>query len=236
MNLTPEDMQRLLYADGGGFQPKPRPTPTPARASVEKPPRKQKTKQPTPKPVAARREKPPKTATAPKPRARRVKQTKPKPSFEERFWAKVDRRSADECWIWQGARTRQGYGYLRNGSTTNLAAHRTAYTLTYGEIAPGMQLHHKCHNRLCCNPAHLQQVTPGEHSLMEGHCAGRQVQKTHCPQGHPYDYVSDGSRRCSVCERARRRAYEKTDAYRAWQREYRRKWRADRTQRANPAT
>lgn len=208
MNLTPEDMQKLLYANGGSYQPKPRP------AS---------------KPTAP--EKPLRTKT------KRVKEPKPKPSFEERFWRRVDRRSADECWIWRGAREGKGYGTLRaNGSTGKVSAHRVAYILTYGEIAPGMHLHHECFNRLCCNPAHLRQVTPAEHSLMEGHCAGRQVRKTHCPQGHPYDYVGDGSRRCSVCERARRRAYEKTDAYRAWQREYRRKWRADRTQRAHPAT
>ena len=184
MNLTPEDMQRLLYVDGRGYQPKPRPTPTPPPAPAEKPT---------------------KATIPPKPRAKRVKQAKPKPSFEDRFWVRVDRGNDDECWIWRGARTGQGYGYLRpNRYAKNILAHRTAYILTYGEIAPGMHLHHKCHNRLCCNPAHLRQITPAEHSLMPGHCAGRQVQKTHCPRGHHYDYVAnDGSRRCSICERIR---------------------------------
>jgi len=37
--------------------------------------------------------------------------------------------------------------------------HRVAYEIAFGEIAPGLSIDHKCHERTCVNPAHLQAVT-----------------------------------------------------------------------------
>ena len=81
-----------------------------------------------------------------------VRKRKP---VEARFWAKVDVRGPDECWEWQGARTRDGYGSF--GITTDhvVLAHRQALELTRGPIPPGLFVCHRCDNPPCCNPAHL---------------------------------------------------------------------------------
>ena len=46
----------------------------------------------------------------------------PKP-MAERFWAKVDR--SGDCWLWQGSRYTNGYGYFHVGGTTR-GAHKVA--------------------------------------------------------------------------------------------------------------
>jgi len=82
------------------------------------------------------------------------------PSWEERFWAKVDKTG--ECWIWTGYRTKQGYGryaaYWDSGKQ-NTMAHRFSYELTNGPIEPGVEIDHKCFNKACVNPSHLRTAT-----------------------------------------------------------------------------
>ena len=56
-----------------------------------------------------------------------------KRTAEERFWAKVDRRGPDECWIWTAYRDPDGYGQFGlNGR--NVKAHRYAYEQLVGPI------------------------------------------------------------------------------------------------------
>lgn len=69
------------------------------------------------------------------------------------FWAKVDKRDPAECWPWTGAVTTHGYGSVKFQHRYR-GAHRLAYILTNGEPAKGIQVLHRCDNRLCCNPAH----------------------------------------------------------------------------------
>ncbi len=69
----------------------------------------------------------------------------------ERFWNKIDRRGARECWPWLGCTNNQGYG--RAGKRGY--AHRLAYELSYGDLPPRVVIRHACDNPLCCNPAHL---------------------------------------------------------------------------------
>jgi HNH endonuclease len=88
-------------------------------------------------------------------------------NLEEAFWARVDKRGPDECWPWTGTLTKKGYGqFWRPRMTT---AHRMAYQLHHGiTLPPGHEVeidHVKdrgCTRRDCCNPAHLEAVTPGE--------------------------------------------------------------------------
>src|SRR6266487_2334557 len=39
-------------------------------------------------------------------------------SFEERFWAKVEVRGPDDCWLWKGCFS-EGYGQFSVGSARN---------------------------------------------------------------------------------------------------------------------
>ncbi len=66
---------------------------------------------------------------------------------------------SDGCWSFP--LRPNGGGYLattRKGKT--LPIHRLAYRLYVAEIPDGHAVHHKCSNRVCCNPNHLQAVSP----------------------------------------------------------------------------
>jgi hypothetical protein len=59
-----------------------------------------------------------------------------------------------QCWEWQGALNKKGYGKVRFGKT-NYLSHRVAYYVASG-IDPGRKLVcHKCDNRKCCRPDHV---------------------------------------------------------------------------------
>ncbi len=79
-----------------------------------------------------------------------------RPSVTERFWAKVARRSENECWPWRAAvrRRDEGYGaFWLNGR--HQPAQKVAWTLTFGAVPQGMEVCHHCDNPPCCNPSHL---------------------------------------------------------------------------------
>jgi hypothetical protein len=67
------------------------------------------------------------------------------------------------CWIWTSyINPVTGYGAFSTAGWT-FAAHRLSYELYVGEIPSGFHLHHRCGNRACINPDHLELLTPGDH-------------------------------------------------------------------------
>lgn len=68
------------------------------------------------------------------------------------FWGKVNKTT--ECWIFLGAKTKQGYGRQSVFGKAWLA-HRYAYAISKGAIPGGMQVLHKCDNPSCVKPWHL---------------------------------------------------------------------------------
>lgn len=68
------------------------------------------------------------------------------------------------CWLWQGEINRNGYGRVWVDGK-RLMAHRVVYELLHEPIADGLVLDHLCKVRRCCNPEHLDPVTPRENTL-----------------------------------------------------------------------
>lgn len=70
------------------------------------------------------------------------------------------------CWEWKGptsGESGRGCGYPRmslDGQT--VAVHRVVYTHFFGYIHSRRHVDHKCRNRLCVNPNHLEATTHRE--------------------------------------------------------------------------
>lgn len=88
--------------------------------------------------------------------------------------------------------------------------HRVAYEMLVGKIPEGMLLDHLCRNPSCCNPDHLEPVTPQENLLRGEGITSKNAAKTHCPNGHEYTpdntWISKlNQRHCKTCRARRQR-------------------------------
>lgn len=146
----------------------------------------------------------------------------PKPTLEERFWAKVDKDAPGGCWLWTASLNSQGYGQVGINHRP-VVAHRIAYTLLVGPIPDGLELDHLCHtrdvecrrgeecpHRRCVNPAHLEAVPHRENALRGRSPMADLAAATHCTNGHEWTpentrLRSDGTRICRSCHRHRER-------------------------------
>jgi hypothetical protein len=65
------------------------------------------------------------------------------------------------CWEWTGSRSPDGYGKIYDATVGRPNhVHVVSYREFKGPIVKGLQIDHLCRNRCCCNPDHLEQVTP----------------------------------------------------------------------------
>ncbi len=86
------------------------------------------------------------------------------PDIPEYFWSKVDVRGENECWEWKGRLSRKGYGTITfKGSQKTVQ--RVAFYFKNQRFPEG-DTHHTCHNKKCCNPAHLVELSVVEHSKL----------------------------------------------------------------------
>lgn len=136
----------------------------------------------------------------------------------DRFFKKVE--IVGDCWFWTGSKNTGGYGSFTEGRKNRYVAHRWLYEQFINEVPKGLDLDHLCRNRCCVNPLHLEPVTRSVNSrrgIGPKLAANRQLIKTVCPKGHPYDsintrYEKTGSRRCRTCHKIaeqKRRALNK---------------------------
>ena len=98
------------------------------------------------------------------------------PYEELRFWAKVQKSAANQCWPWIAKSITWGYGSWRVRKVL-FRANRVAWILHHKKRPPGgLKILHSCHNRACCNPAHL---SPGTHlqNMQQMVAAGRHWRK-----------------------------------------------------------
>lgn len=136
----------------------------------------------------------------------------------DRVMARVVVDEKTGCFNFTGAKAK-GYGRVGVGSrsdgTRHLEyTHRVVWEHYNGPIPEGMQPDHLCRNRACCNPDHIEIVTPRENYLRGESAPAINARKTHCIHGHdftPENTIIDpktGWRHCRQCtnewQRARR--------------------------------
>lgn len=109
------------------------------------------------------------------------------------------------CWLWRGGKFPAGYGSISYRDQTYLV-HRLTYVAFVGPVPTDRPfVDHVCRVRACCNPGHLEAVTPGENLV--------RAQRPYCRRGHAMDDRNTGPvaghptqrvcRRCSA-EKTRR--------------------------------
>lgn len=76
------------------------------------------------------------------------------------------------CWNWIKS-INMGYGVTSLRGKRE-QAHRASWMVFVGEIPNGMQINHKCHNKMCINPDHLYVGTQKE-NMRDMEDAGRAV-------------------------------------------------------------
>lgn len=104
--------------------------------------------------------------------------------FIERFRAKIDTRSAgeDECDIWTGAMSSEGYGVIRLPQSRSFVvrAHRVAFMLANGPVPTDRPIldhvYPTCRYRFCVNEFHLEPVTQRVNDERR-HGTGREPQR-----------------------------------------------------------
>lgn len=95
-------------------------------------------------------------------------------SLESRYSRMSPRGAPEACWPWAGRLDRDGYGRLSHGGK-DLSAHRVAYELATGtSLLPSVVVRHRCDNRRCCNPAHLEAGSQAD-NVADMVARGRQV-------------------------------------------------------------
>ena len=70
----------------------------------------------------------------------------------------------NQCWNWNKALKEDGYGLLTYKRKIH-RVHRLTYELVNGDISSGLLVRHKCDNRKCCSPDHLELGTNSDNML-----------------------------------------------------------------------
>lgn len=132
----------------------------------------------------------------------------PRP-IEERIASAIRVDEQTGCHVWTWHRCRGGYGRI-DWQGRKRQAHAVTYELRFGPPPHNGEIDHKCRNRACCNPDHLEFVSHRENVLRGNSFSAVNAAVTHCVNGHPFDdqntaQLRRGGRACRACARERSR-------------------------------
>lgn len=126
-------------------------------------------------------------------------------SLQVRFFDRLER--SGECWLWTGYVNSFGYGTI-NVAKVQWKTHRLAWFLANGPIPDGLLVLHRCDTPACCRVDHLFLGTSLDNNRdRDAKRRNAEMQKTHCPKGHPYDeantrFSANGRQRhCKTCDK-----------------------------------
>jgi len=91
----------------------------------------------------------------------------------ELFYRQQEKKD-NGCWDWTGVQNNIGYGFIgfrhidpgtgepQKGPGGMMTTHRLAFMIEHNRLPTQRNVNHTCHNKLCLNPAHLQEGTQRE--------------------------------------------------------------------------
>jgi hypothetical protein len=138
---------------------------------------------------------------------------RPVAPIQERFDAQYIPEPMSGCWLWIGKIGNTGYGtiarHIGDKKWKTVYAHRVSYELHRSQIPADFEIDHKCHNRACVNPDHLEPVTATENNARAFvNERLRLTRREWCRRAHRLTpeniYTSPrGQRMCRQCQRLR---------------------------------
>jgi hypothetical protein len=125
----------------------------------------------------------------------------------DKYWKNVQK--ADGCWPWTGSYGKANRGQFYYAAGKRVGAPRYAWFMEHGIMPPkDKMVLHSCDNPNCVNPDHLR-IGTAKDNMQDKIKSGNnhELNKTHCPSGHPYNDANTlryrGQRACRACARAK---------------------------------